>query len=237
MLRNRRIQHGFSLVEVAIVLVIIGVLLAGITGPLSTWRDHAAYKQTELYLEQSRKALLTFAAVKGYLPCPDTDGDGDEDRTLNHCDSDHGTLPWLDLGLEKETPWNAAAAYIVHGRADNECDTSTANKAECFFSSNATEQYNFSTSAGFPGKLNINDADAKKLVEQGVAIVISYGVNSDVLTAAKCTANSGGVLEAENCDNDETFIHTTHRTAAGNSYDDQLIWLDKLSLHGLLLAN
>ncbi len=234
-------QPGFSLIEVAIVLVIIGVLLAGVTGPLSTWRDHATYKQTELYLEQSRKALLTFAAVKGYLPCPDTDGDGVQDRSTavnETCKESEGTLPWLDLGLANETPWQQPAFYAVHGRVDNhDCDAS--NEAECFFDD--TTKYNLATKAGETGKLNINDAEqsatgVKVLVSQGVAMVGSYGQNS-AATFSNCNTGGDSNDEKENCDGDANFAHTTHRTAPGNSYDDQMIWLDKLSLHGLLLAN
>lgn len=241
MLHNKRIQQGFSLVEVAIVLVIIGILLAGVTGPLSTWRDHATYQQTGLYLEQSRKALLTFAAVKGYLPCPDTDGDGDEDRSgaaNKTCDKSEGTLPWLNLGLGKEPPWQQPVFYAVHGRADNnDCDT--ANEAECFFDD--TTKYDLATKAGDTGQLHVKDAEqsaagATELVGQALVVVASFGRNS-AETFNDCPGGSDSDDEGENCDGDAFFAHTTPRTAPGNSYDDQLIWLDKLSLHGLLLAN
>jgi len=241
MLRDKQAQQGFSLIEVAIVLVIIGVLLAGVTGPLSTWRDHETYKQTELYLEQSRKALLTFAAVKGHLPCPDTDGDGDEDRSTaagRTCDESEGTLPWLDLGLTRETPWQQPAFYAVHGRVDNhDCDTT--NEAECFFDDST--KYNLATKAGDTGQLHVNDAEQSvagvtELVSQALVVVASFGRNS-AETFNDCPGGSDSDDERENCDGDVNFAHTSPRIAAGNRYDDQLIWLDKLSLHGLLLAN
>lgn len=231
---RRRYSAGFSLVEIAIVMVIIGLILASVAGPLGNYKAKDRYQETREYLENTRQALLIFAAAKGHLPCPDNDNDGDEDRAgPNTCDTDQGLLPYLDLGLERETAWGEVPTYIVHGRAaDEDCDAAT-NEAECFFDDSTG--FNFATKAGQTGKLNIEDADSNKLVEQGIALMISYGSNT-AATLADCD-NSGGELEHENCDGNSKFIHTSYRGAEANSYDDQLIWLDQLSVKGALIGN
>ena len=62
---------GFTLVEMAVVLLILGLLVAGAIGPLETQleaRDRAA---ALTLLERARDALYGYAVTHGRLPCPD----------------------------------------------------------------------------------------------------------------------------------------------------------------------
>ena len=56
---NKR-HLGFSLVEMAIVLVILGFVLGALLLPLQAQRQQIAQAQTENTLENARKALLGF---------------------------------------------------------------------------------------------------------------------------------------------------------------------------------
>lgn len=63
---------GFTLVEMAIVLVILGFVLGALLLPLQAQRELAFQAQTENTLAQAKKALLGFAQQYGRLPCPAT---------------------------------------------------------------------------------------------------------------------------------------------------------------------
>lgn len=65
-------KNGFSLVEIAVVLVIISVLIAIVAVPLATQIEQRRTEATLKQLEVIKEALIGFATAKGRLPCPAT---------------------------------------------------------------------------------------------------------------------------------------------------------------------
>lgn len=65
-----RSQHGFSLLEIAITLAVVGLLLGGLLVPLSTQIAQRNESATQKQLDEIREALLGYAAANGRLPCP-----------------------------------------------------------------------------------------------------------------------------------------------------------------------
>lgn len=61
---------GFSLVELAIVLLIVGILMLSLMSTLSSQIEQRNFEDTRRRLEQARELLLSFALVNGRLPCP-----------------------------------------------------------------------------------------------------------------------------------------------------------------------
>ena len=63
-------SHGFTLIELAVVLLILGALFAGILIPFTTQVELRRVADTQKTLVEIREALIGFAAAKGRLPCP-----------------------------------------------------------------------------------------------------------------------------------------------------------------------
>src|ERR1700757_1864892 len=63
-------QSGFTLVELAVVLTIVGFLLASLMYTLSAQTAQRNFDDTRRRLEQARELVLSFAIVNGRLPCP-----------------------------------------------------------------------------------------------------------------------------------------------------------------------
>ena len=111
-MRNR----AFTLVEMAIVLVIVGLLLGGMLAPLSAQMEQRRVADTTRALEEAREALAGFAARNGHLPCPAISAaNGLEDRSGTRCGNGRrlGFLPWATLGLPKLDAWQHIYLYSV----------------------------------------------------------------------------------------------------------------------------
>ncbi len=137
-------QQGFTLVEMAMVLVILGFVLAALLLPLQAQRKQLAQSQTENTLESAKQALLGYAQQQGRLPCPATNNGTavfpDDAGAANplggthnivppnpavpNCVAQSGFLPAATLGLQPTDSqgfaldaWNNRIRYAV--AADN----------------------------------------------------------------------------------------------------------------------
>lgn len=75
-------EKGFSLLELTIVLAIVGVVSAGSLLSYSELRTHSKWTESDAKLVVAKAALLKFAQVNKYLPCPDVVGLGEDSRTI-----------------------------------------------------------------------------------------------------------------------------------------------------------
>jgi len=120
-------HNGFSLIEMAIVLVIIGALIGAAIYPLTAQRDSSKIKEANNQLKIIEEAILGFAITNGRLPCPASNANsGFEDATLTanngrDCNQPRGFIPAADLGLSSKVscdgylldPWNNPYRYSV----------------------------------------------------------------------------------------------------------------------------
>lgn len=113
-------QKGFSLIELALVLLIVGILSVGGVGLLSGLTKRKQYSDTRTSLELVNVALVNFVSRAGRLPCP-ADGStsaGTEVRTAaGACTAQlTGVVPWLTLGVSEADildGWSSRITYRV----------------------------------------------------------------------------------------------------------------------------
>lgn len=80
-----RPRSGFTLIEVALVIFIMSLLLAGVVLPLRTQLEIRMLDETQRLLEDAKEALLGYAAMYGHFPCPaDGVSNGWEAATTKH---------------------------------------------------------------------------------------------------------------------------------------------------------
>jgi prepilin-type N-terminal cleavage/methylation domain-containing protein len=223
-------QHGFSLVELTVVLVIVALLSGGLMFGLSAQRETAALQDARRQLDTVREALLGFAMANGRLPCPapanlpNTDANAGK-APAPPCDTalQHGVLPWVTLGVPETDPWGNRLTYFGSNR----------------FTAALTggAQASFTMSTGVPPD-NAGLADIRNLAGSTVAIetgavVVSHGVNGAGAYRPDGSKIADGVgSELENSDADQTFVADTPTTA----FDDVLVWISPHLLKSRLVA-
>lgn len=115
-------QSGFSLVELSIVILIMGLLLGGIALPLAQQRDNARLKEAERQVDEVSDAIEGYLLVNGELPCPATPASGGAAAPNGGgCVRQHGFVPatTLDLAGTRNDdnllldPWGSPLRYSV----------------------------------------------------------------------------------------------------------------------------
>ncbi|MEQ1674083.1 MAG: prepilin-type N-terminal cleavage/methylation domain-containing protein, partial [Candidatus Nitrotoga sp.] len=135
----RKHQAGFSLIELAIVLLIVGLLLGGLIPTLSSQIEQQRINETRKQLEEIKQALTGFVIANGRLPCADTNADGEENSPCTTAATAEGLLPWKSLGVAEQDAWQQVWRY----RADQ--NFSKAFKLTTGFNDNLIVQNNAST--------------------------------------------------------------------------------------------
>jgi len=228
-----QLQKGFSLIELAIVLVIIGVLIGSFIGTLSSRIDSSRMIETRNALDDIRAALYGFAMSQSpvRLPCPDIDNDGVEDfiALTGKCNSltTSGNLPWVTLGIERSDAWLSTYSYWA---ADEY--------------SNKNTGFDLTTDATNVGR--IENSSGGTLISNNVAAVIfSHGKNQygsiGVDNVARSAAPAGAEYddERENLDVDSGPVLFISRpvtdVGAAVVFDDILVWMSEFELKGKMV--
>ena len=87
MKKRLNLESGFSLIEMAIVFMVLALLVGGLLVPFSTQIEQQKVRETQKAMEEIKEALIGYAATHidasnhAYLPCPDRrTGGGDGHR-------------------------------------------------------------------------------------------------------------------------------------------------------------
>lgn len=122
-------QHGFTLIELSVVLVIISLIAAAFLNMGIKQTDVSKVELTNTRLDRIEDALGQFLLETGHLPCPAEGGAKFNERAYGVADDaacgntlidEHaihvGTVPVITLGLADEymlDAWNRRFTYVV----------------------------------------------------------------------------------------------------------------------------
>ena len=111
---SRCVQLGFSLIEIALVLVIVGLALGGIVAALGPQLANKRISDTQKVLSEANEALIGFAIINGRLPRPAISATDGLERVVCLNDSEcTGFLPWTALGVSKLDAYGKILRYSV----------------------------------------------------------------------------------------------------------------------------
>lgn len=224
---------GFSLVEMAVVLAIVGLLMAGLLPMLSGQQERAQRNETRQQLEDIRQALIGFAVINGRLPCPAdhtiTDPSnasyGMEKTNCSGAPSDEDFLPWKTLGVNEVDAWGtkrSSSAQPWNGYWRYRVNRNFANSASLI---------TMTTSPSTADALVVQDRSGATLTsgtENPVAIVFSTGpdLSGNGENASTDFEGAGGTYMSD----------TPGSLAGGAQFDDMLIWISRPQLINRLVA-
>lgn len=233
-------QRGFTLVEMAIVLIIVALLSGGMMMSLMAQQDTAAVSETQRRLNEARDALLGYAAANGRLPCPAAPAATGVETPLGGgtCSNAwNGFLPAVTLGLTPTNEagyaidaWGNPIRYAVSNDAASQLTTASQIKiAWNTGSALAADLWVCNSVAGMTGSGNsAKCATAGELANNAVAVIYSRGKNGGV---APSSAD-----EQANGDADRLFVWHTPVPAGPSEFDDIVIWLSPNILYNRLIA-
>ena len=227
----RKTVAGFTLAEMAVVVLLVGIMLTMGIGVLNAQREQAAINVTKQRQELIRDAMIAYLSQNKRLPCPDQDfgapdGSGDDDRltagdTATRCTAGFGLFPFVNLGLAREMVldgWDNYFSYQVSVMPNNWTLSSSFN-------------------AGSTGGIIANRRDVAGVLTQiasnAVAVIISHGRNGSGAYTVKGTRNALPAAATDELANTNGNLPVTkwkrdftdNAAATGGAFDDVVMVL------------
>ena len=247
-------QRGFSLIEIALVLVIIGLALGGIMAAIGPQLDNKNVRDTQERIKQASEAIMAFAIANRRLPCPaSAASNGDEVRigVLGQCANfNNGFVPARTLGLGErgtngvmQDAWGFGIRYSI-----TQVTYAGVGNAPVLIDCSVTTCYPFTQSDGIKNAYYLNGAPTPP--QPAVAQLQQVCASSTGITPTTCgaaaanlvvqpafivwsTARNGAELpsgsgadEAANLDGNVVYVvhPRTEPGATNGAFDDILQW-------------
>ncbi len=238
-------NNGFTLVELAVVLVIFSVMLASILGFIPTLQKENEIANVKERLDKIQAAIDTFYSQNGYIPCAARIDDAPATANFgiatdcsaafvvgtteiagatSNEDLRIGAVPTRTLNLPDDfmyDSWNTRIAYV---------SVKQLSQTSALYTAYTSLQ---------PDIIRIEDASGNRIHQANSATysnvvaytVISFGPNNKgavnyLGTINPIVACSDG-RDVENCDNDIIFVDALYDSSVSGYFDDFVRWKTK----------
>ncbi len=236
---------GFSLVEMAIVLAIIALLMAGLLPTLSSQIEQQRTAETRKQLDEIQQALIGYAITYGRLPCPAADtSNGVEDPSDGSGVCSHlydGFLPAATLGISTiednkgnkgfaVDSWGNRIRYAVTSSNSN-AFTKTDGMRNAGISSLSPDLLVCASSAAISGT-SCGPSSNALTSSPGVPVVIfSTGKNG---SQGAASTDESANLDGTNANGNRTFV--SHTPTGSPEFDDLVVWISPNILINRMVA-
>lgn len=221
---------GFTLIETAVVLMILGFILGGLLTALGQTTENNRRADARALLQRVAEALYGYAQANGRLPCPaTTTSNGQEDPAGGGvCAQKHGFVPASTLGLQGRVnsngllldPWSNPLRYSVGTMGTGLPSLTTTAGMKNLFAA-ATPPGYAATGNAMLGICVATPASAQPCSTTAPiiapAVVVSMGANWATSTAADEVENGTTGVAGTN-----TFVSREYNEL---TFDDQIVWL------------
>jgi len=234
-------QSGFSLIELSLVLIVMGLMLQASVGPLGQRIEHQRRLDAQTQLEQVQMHLKAHWVSHARLPCPlpanalkplqTLAQNQAHNETTSGCGQSYGGVPASQLGIVGPInrsgalldPWNNPLHYRVS-----------------FVDVDAADNPNSPdwVSAETLSTINFMHLEADLSICRDALTGSCSRANDAAADIVAVVVSGGGrhtEREQDNRDNDEHFISASYSSAANYAFDDQLIWLGRSEMIYLAL--
>ncbi len=240
--------RAFSLIEVALVLAIIGIM-AGVSLPmLGILLKKQTFSLTQANMEATSSALILYAQENGRLPCPAAtqyieDGRNAQpigaeigsglkgDEPPKECKQFTGLVPYRTIGIAPDKTfdgWNRPLSYTV-----TPVFTGSKKLVSLLPEEGEADEEKADLCAIELGeedeKIEVLDAQNLSLSPNSPVafLLVSHGQNGDGSFLSEGSGQRQPVLsplERSNADRDLQFIYRSYRQDPVSGYDDILLW-------------
>jgi len=200
-------RHGFTLIEMAIVMIIIGILAGGGTFVMGMLTERKARNESIDYLHQAKEALISYASTQGMLPSADTDQNGTGDGATA------GGFPYLDLKLRPTDFYKRVLRYELNPNLSSDL------QATCS-----------AVRTGLAGSPAVVDGDGSSTAFPVAAVLVSAGP----MDADGNGSNFDGVNSGAHQGNNATGAPNYIRFPPTDTFDDLIVYIGEHELYSEL---
>jgi prepilin-type N-terminal cleavage/methylation domain-containing protein len=262
--RNPASTHGFSMIEMSIVLMILAIVLTGGLLAAASFVQRQAHSDTEKQIDDIHQRLNRFHARTGYLPCPASltiplNGLGFGTAAPADCSSNTatpagthriavggqhlriGALPTRAIGLADAMMSDGYGNRFIYAVTEEHTN------AESFAQ---TQGLGGSEVASHVGVITIRGEGTTPTASDVSYAIISAGKNGSKRGAhrfitgaqpASCSTSSGTGLDRENCDHANAIFRETRINDGDedpdNYYDDIIRFTQRAYLNAFSMGN
>ena len=253
-------NSGFTLIEIAMVMLIIVLLMAGLLPTITSQIDLQRTTETRKQLDEIKQALMGYALINGRLPCPAkatlnsgvdalagieavtgntcacaATGDARADTSAIACDEPNviGVLPWATLGIKETDAWERRFTYSVTAGFADSID-GTAEPLPCTIAVGVS----FQLCPTGTGNLDIkpDNLSASFVATDIPVVVISHGKNGlgAYTKQGAQLALGGNEDEKENSDGAADRVYVSQPETSG--FDDLATWITPNILYNRMVT-
>jgi prepilin-type N-terminal cleavage/methylation domain-containing protein len=233
MIKKLRSENGFTLIEVAIVLLVVSILLGYTVGMFPVQQELKQYRAVNDEMDRIIESIYAYAQVNGRLPCAATAasfGFADPDGGTE-CNTWYGFLPAKTLGIDGRyrdslliDPWGNPYRYqVTDDDSGGDSGGDFVMEGDMQAVTIATLDPDLEICTGIPTASPKDCGSADVTLAEGVpAVVLSLGKDGSTTPAVS------NLIQLENTDNnaaDTVFVKSTINDADDEKFDDIVKWI------------
>lgn len=225
---NKKLPHilGFTLVELAIVLVILTLLLSGMLIPIGAQIQNRRIADTQKTMEEIKDALIGYALTHRELPPPSSDLiTGTAVTCSSSAETCSGFVPWKELGIGKFDAWGKGIRYSVDTHFTSVSTSTTCPPRGRIMLKARNSAGNLVNYDYIAAVLHSSGAKNFGTNEAGVPLSNTSTTNADEVRNEAADGSAGKEFITKN--------HTDSTAASNGEFDDVVSWLPA----GILATN